>query len=166
MTTSAAGIVKAAEYIQGTNIRCAFVSTNSISQGEQAGVLWPELFKRYHLKIHFAHRTFPWESEARGKAHVHCIIVGFGTTDAPVKRLTDYEADPEQPTVTTVANISPYLIEGPDRVVTSRSTPVCNVPTMILGNKPTDGGHLILTREEREEFVRLSPALPSSSGRS
>jgi hypothetical protein len=149
--------VKAAEYIQGTTIPCAFVSTNSISQGEQPGILWPELFNRYRLKIHFAHRTFPWESEARGKAHVHCIILGFGATDALIKRLTDYEADPEHPTVTTVANISPYLIEGPDRVVTNRSTPVSNVPKMSWGNKPTDGGHLIFTREERKEFLRREP---------
>jgi hypothetical protein len=149
--------VKAAEYIRDTNIPCAFVSTNSISQGEQPGILWPELFNRYHLKIHFAHRTFPWESEARGKAHVHCIILGFGTMDAPIKRLTDYEADPEHPTVTKVANISPYLIEGPDRVVTNRSTPVSNVPKMSWGNKPTDGGHLIFTREEKKEFLRREP---------
>ena len=149
--------VKAADYIQNTTDKCAFVSTSSISQGEQPGILWPELFSRYHLKIHFGHRTFPWESEARGIAHVHCVIIGFGATDVPVKRITDYDADVDHPTVTKVSNISPYLIEGPDRAVTNRSKPICAVPKMSWGNKPSDGGHLILTSQEKNELVRREP---------
>ena len=89
---------KAAEYMKGTGIRCAFVSTNSISQGEQPGILWGELYGRHHMKIHFAHRTFPWESEARGKAHVHVVIIGFGATDVPAKFITDYDTDLDHPT--------------------------------------------------------------------
>jgi hypothetical protein len=149
--------VKAADYIQGTTIRCALVSTNSIAQGEQPGILWTELFNRYRVKIQSAHRTFPWESEARGKAHVHCVIIGFGLEDVPVKHLTDYDADLAHPTVSTVRNISPYLIEGPDRAVTSRSEPVCEVPQMSWGNKPTDGGHLLLEPEDYTALLAIEP---------
>ena len=114
---------KAAEYIQGTQIVVGFVSTNSISQGEQVGVLWKELFAHYHAKIHFAHRTFAWESEARGKAHVHVVIIGFAAFDTVNKRLYDYEADGEKVTVGTVRNISPYLVEGSDIVILCAPSP-------------------------------------------
>ena len=162
---SAAGVIdfvanwhlKAAEYIQGTEVEVAFVSTNSICQGEQAGLLWSELFGRYRVKIHFAHRTFAWESEARGKAHVHCIIVGFANHDTESKSIYDYDSDPETPTLTVVRNISPYLVEGSDRAVTNRSNSLCNVPKMSWGNKPTDGGHLILSPEERAELLNKEP---------
>ena len=105
---------RAAEYIQGTRIPVGFVSTNSITQGEQVGVLWQQLFQRYGVKIHFAHRTFAWESEARGKAHVHVVIIGFGAFDVPSKRIYDYGDDSENASVTSAGNISPYLIEGSD----------------------------------------------------
>ena len=114
---------KAAEYIKDTGIRCAFVSTNSISQGEQPGILWGELFGRHHMKIHFAHRTFPWESEARGKAHVHVVIIGFGATDVPAKFITDYDTDLDHPTCMQVSNINPYLVEGSDRCLKSGESP-------------------------------------------
>jgi len=133
---------RAAEYIQGTRVRVALVSTNSISQGEQVGALWRSLFQRYGLRIHFAHRTFAWESEARGKAHVHVVIIGFGAFDANNKRIYDYGSGDEHATVAVVRSISPYLIEGSDIAIVSRSTPICSVPACIYGNKPTDGGHL------------------------
>jgi len=148
---------KAAEYVKGTGIRCAFVSTNSISQGEQPGILWGELYGRHHMKIHFAHRTFAWESEARGKAHVHVVIIGFGAFDTSGKRIYDHGDDGEKATVSTAGNISPYLIEGSDVAITSRSTPVCQVPECTYGNKPTDGGHLIIEEEDRREFLKENP---------
>ncbi len=148
---------KAAEYIRRTRIEVGFVSTNSISQGEQAGALWNPLFQRFGLKIHFAHRTFPWESEARGKAHVHVVIIGFGAFDTANKHIYDYESDGENVTATTARNISPYLTEGSDTAVISRPKPICPVPEIIYGSKPVDGGNLILSDEERTNFLRESP---------
>ena len=148
---------KAGEYIQGTSIAVGFVSTNSISQGEQVGILWNELFKRYRLKILFAHRTFAWESEARGKAHVHVVVIGFGAFDSATKRIYDYEADADQASVTTVKNISPYLVEGNDVVVLSRSKPLSNVPEIAFGSMPNDGGHLLLSDSERDELLEKEP---------
>ena len=112
--------------MKGTDIRCAFVSTNSISQGEQPGILWGELYGRHHMKIHFAHRTFPWESEARGKAHVHVVIIGFGETDVPEKFITDYDIDLDHPTRSQASNINPYLVAGSDTVsVETRQAIIC-----------------------------------------
>jgi hypothetical protein len=147
---------KAAEYIQGTRIQVGFVSTNSISQGEQVGVLWNPLFQRYNLKIHFAHRTFSWESEARGKAHVHVVIIGFGAFDTTNKRIYDYEG--ENVTAVTAKNISPYLIEGTDTAVVNRSRPICDVPEMGIGNKPIDDGNYLFTSDEKYKFVEAEPA--------
>lgn len=146
---------KAARYIQGTEIIVGFVSTNSIAQGEQVGVLWNPLFRRYGIKIHFAHRPFAWESEARGKAHVHVVIVGFGASDTPNKRIFDYEGD--RVTLTPARNISPYLVEGPDLAITNRSTPLCSVPEMRIGNKPIDNGNYLFTPEEKTEFLKTEP---------
>jgi hypothetical protein len=149
---------RAAEYVHGTRIQVGFVSTNSITQGEQVGALWPPLFQRYGLKIHFAHRTFAWESEARGKAHVHVVIIGFGAFDAGGKRIYDHADDIEKATVSIAGNISPYLTEGPDVAITSRSTPICQVPECTYGSKPTDGGNLIIEEEDRREFLKENPA--------
>lgn len=146
---------KAAEYIQRTSIGVGFVSTNSITQGEQAGALWNPLFQRFGLKIHFAHRTFRWESEARGKAHVHVVIIGFGAFNTTDKRLYDYEE--EKVTVVAASNISPYLVEGSDVVVSSRGRPLCDVPACEYGNKPTDGGHLIIEEADRRKFLEENP---------
>jgi hypothetical protein len=146
---------KAADYIKGSRIIVGFVSTNSITQGEQVGLLWNYLFQKHHLKIHFGHRTFPWESEARGKAHVHVVIIGFGAFDSPNKRIYDYEG--EKPTVIVAKNISPYLIEGSDLAITSRSSPLCKVPPIINGSKQVDGGFLTLTDEERSEIIQSCP---------
>jgi hypothetical protein len=146
---------KAAAYIQGTRIQAGFVSTNSISQGEQVGALWNPLFRRFGLKIHFAHRTFKWESEARGKAHVHVVIIGFGAFDTSSKRIYDYEQ--ANVTISLARNISPYLLEGSDVVVVSRTGPVSQVPHCIYGNKPTDGGHLIVEEKDRAKFLAENP---------
>src|SRR5439155_11368179 len=100
------------------------VSTNSVSQGEQAGILWGELFSRYRLKIHFAHRTFAWASEARGKAQVHVVIIGFAAFDSPDKKIFDYEVGGQGVVVTRARNISPYLIEGSDHAIPNRATPL------------------------------------------
>lgn len=148
---------KAAAFMKGTGIRCAFVSTNSISQGEQPGILWGELYRNHHLKIHFAHRTFPWESEARGKAHVHVVIIGFGDSDVPAKFITDYDTDLDHPTSARVSNINPYLVEGSDTVLAKRSTPLSRVPEMIFGSMPNDGGHLLLDGEAKKELLRIEP---------
>lgn len=148
---------KAAEYSKATNIRCAFVSTNSISQGEQPGILWGDLFSRHQMKIHFAHRTFPWESESRGKAHVHVIIIGFGSPAVGAKFITDYDTDPKRPTHTQVSNVNPYLVEGNDAVLLKRSTPFCAVPEIVFGSMPNDGGHLLLDAHAKAELLKAEP---------
>lgn len=147
--------LKAAVYIKGTRIAVGFVSTNSISQGEQVGILWNELFQKHGIKIHFAHRTFAWGSEARGKAHVHVVIIGFGNFDAPKKRIYDYEG--EKVTVTLAKNISPYLMEGSDLALPIRRKTICDVPAIVNGNKPADGGFLIIEDEDKNEFLKENP---------
>ena len=149
---------QAAEYIQGTQIRVGFVSTNSITQGEQVPVVWGLLFGRFRVKIHFAHRTFAWESEARGKAHVHVVIIGFGASDTANKRIYDYDTHAEHPVVSEAANISPYLTPGSDSFVTKRTKPLGDVPEMRCGNKPSDGGNFILTDAEKKELLAIEPA--------
>ena len=162
--------LKAADYLREADAarpanapRCtaAFVSTNSITQGEQVGVLWGELFRR-GVHLHFAHRTFAWTSEAAGKAHVHCVIVGFGLTDRrpgdEPKRLTDYATPKGAPVTADVPGVSPYLVAGGRTVVTNRSTPLCaGVPKIGIGNKPIDGGHYLFTPEEKAEFLDREP---------
>lgn len=163
---SAAGVIDfvanwhilAAQYIQGTKVVAAFVSTNSICQGEQAGLLWSELFGRYQVKIHFAHRTFAWESEARGKAHVHCVIVGFANYDIELKTIYEYESDPNIPTISNCRNISAYLVSGSDTCLINRSNPICGVPPMRWGSKATDGGNLIFTDAEKILFLQEEPS--------
>lgn len=124
---------KAAAYIEGTSIPGGFVSTNSISQGEQVGVLWGDLFPRWHLKIHFAHRTFAWMSEAREAAHVHVVIIGFCASDRPHKRIYEYENTVGEPTVTIVSNINPYLVEASDITVRTRVAPSTARPRSSTG---------------------------------
>ena len=150
---------KAAEYSAGTAVRCAFVSTNSISQGEQPGILWGELFGHYRMKIHFAHRTFAWESEARGKAHVHVVIIGFGAEDLPAKWLYDYDHDPANPACAPAANINPYLVEGGDIVLPRRTSPLCAVPAISFGSMPNDGGHLLLSNQDKVWLICVEPGV-------
>ncbi len=147
---------KAAEYIRGSAITVAFVSTSSITQGEQVGTLWKELF-RSGLEIRFAHRTFAWASEARGRAHVHVVIIGFGIGDSTNRRLYDYESDPDNPTVAVVRRISPYLVEGPDTVIVNRSKPISGVPSIGIGNKPIDDGNYLFKPDEKAEFLKREP---------
>ena len=147
----------AAQYIQGKKIKVGFVSTNSICQGEQVSILWSALINTFQIKIHFAHRTFVWQSEARGKAHVHCIIVGFANYDTEEKMIYDYEADPKNPVALAASNISPYLVSGCDSVVITRSSPICEAPEMKNGGKPTEGGNLLLDNAEKEELIAAEP---------
>ncbi|MEX1014000.1 MAG: DNA methyltransferase, partial [Candidatus Paceibacterota bacterium] len=149
--------VKAADYIQGTKIKVAFVSTNSIAQGEQVGVLWNELFKSYKLKIHFAHRTFKWTNEAKGKAAVHVVIIGFGNFDVKEKYIFDYEDIKGEPDQIKANNINPYLVQGDDVVILRRSNPICDVPEISYGSMANDGGNLIFSNEEKEELLKKSP---------
>lgn len=148
--------VKAINYIQGTTTRCALVSTNSITQGEQVGVLFRYLFDR-GLKIHFAHRTFRWRNEAKGVAAVHCVIIGFGLQDAPKKRLFEYGDPAGEPMEIEVENINPYLVDGPNVLLESRSKPLCPSPTIRTGNKPIDGGFYLFTPEEKASFLAKEP---------
>ncbi len=148
---------KSAKYISGTKIKVGFVSTNSITQGEQVGLLWNELFSKFHIKILFAHRTFPWCSEARGKAHVHVVIIGFAAFDGANKHIYDYQHGENNVTVSIATNINPYLVEGSDVVVLSRSTPLSNVQPIVNGSKQVDGGFLTLNREEKEHLIKTCP---------
>lgn len=145
--------IKAAQLIQDTNIRCAFVSTNSISQGEQVGIIWQELYNNYKIKIHFAHRTFSWSNEAKGNAAVHCVIIGFGLEDIENKRVFDYVNIKGEPTERKVKNINSYLTEGNDLIILKRNQPICNIPEMLKGSQPTDGGNLLMTEKEKIEYV-------------
>lgn len=143
---------KATLLMQNTAIQTAFVSTNSITQGEQVASVWKPLFERFGVHIDFAYRTFRWDSEANLKAHVHCVIVGFSTMYNNVdKRL--YSSENFQ----LVKNINPYLINAPDIFVDSRKKPVCDVPEMTTGNRPADGGNLIIEAEDYNEFIRKEP---------
>ncbi len=148
--------LKAAHYIQGTSVKVAFVSTNSISQGEQVGILWKELFS-LGIKIHFAHQTFNWSNEAKGNAAVHVVIVGFGNFDIDNKRIFEYENINKEPHEKKAKNINPYLVEGDDIIIEKRSKPLCEVPKMSFGNMPLDGGNLLLSDEEKEEFIKKEP---------
>lgn len=151
----AAWYFKAARYIQGSKIAVAFVSTNSICQGEQVAPLWDTLINDYGLEINFAYRTFKWGNEARGKAAVHCIIIGFGRSGVVTSEKRIFEND-----ATTVAsNISPYLIDAPSIIVRPQKKPLCDVPEMKFGSQPRDGGHFVLTPEERKEILTQEPAL-------
>ncbi len=151
----AAWYFKAADYIRDTRIVVGFVSTNSITQGEQVGILWNALFQQ-GVKIHFGHRPFAWESEARGKAHVHVVIIGFGNFDTTNKRIYNYEVG--DATVTTARNISPYLVEGSDKAITKSLTQISHVPEIVFGSMPNDGGHLLLSDEEKRELIEKEPA--------
>ena len=144
---------KAAQLMQNTNIKTAFVSTNSITQGEQVAGVWKPLYDRFHTHIDFAHRTFRWDSEANMKAHVHCVIVGFNNSLGGNNRIY------AENRIIRANHINPYLMDAPDVFVESRSKPICNVPEMLYGNKPTDGGYLFLTAEERAKALQDEPGL-------
>ncbi|MDY6325740.1 MAG: DNA methyltransferase [Bacteroidales bacterium] len=150
---------KAAKLIQGTSTRCAFVSTNSIMQGEQVANVWKPILNRFKIHFDFAYKTFKWgnEGEKKDMAAVHCVIIAFSSqnTSAEKKIFTN-----ETQSV-TVDNINPYLIDAPVVWIESRKKPICNVPIMTTGNRPADGGHLIIEADEYDDFIKEEPsALP------
>ena len=141
---------KATEYIKGTNIEVAFVSTNSICQGQQAVTMWKPLFQK-GIKIQFAYRTFVWDSEAQQKARVHCIIVGFSYINRNKKIIFDNDR------VRIVSNVNSYLTDTADIFVESISKPICNVPAIKFGSMPRDGGGFVLSDEEKAELIKKEP---------
>lgn len=143
---------KAAQLIQGTAIRAAFVSTNSITQGEQVAGVWKPLFEWFGVHIDFAHRTFRWDSEASIKAHVHCVIVGFSSATYPVSKLI-YMGDRYQ----EAQNINAYLLDAPTIFIESRGKPLSDIPQISSGGKPVEGGNLIFTTEEKDAFLTVEP---------
>lgn len=143
---------KAADLIQNTKIRCALVSTNSVAQGEAVPNLWKPLFDE-NVHIDFAHKTFRWDSEAKIKAHVHCVIIGFSTAANPKKKVL-FTADRPQ----IVNNINGYLVDAPNIFVEPRNKPLCNVPAIGIGNKPIDGGYYLFDENEMQEFIKKEPA--------
>jgi hypothetical protein len=137
---------------------CAYVSTNSITQGEQVGILWGELFRKYHCKIHFGHRTFKWGNEAKGNAAVHVVIIGFSNYDKGRKKIFHYDSITSNPICELVKNINPYLVSGNDVILHSLSTPICPVPKMQSGSAARDGGFLILTDKEKMTIEYNEPS--------
>jgi hypothetical protein len=149
---------KAAQYLQETDIEATFVSTNSICQGEQVPILWQNLMNQYGIKLNFAHQTFKWSNEARGKAAVYCVIIGFSLTDRKGKKLYQYAAVTDEPVEIAVNQINAYLVDAPTIFITSQSKPLSKVPAMSFGNMPLDGGNLLLSDEEKENFLKMEPA--------
>ena len=163
---------KAAQLIKNTNIKCALVSTNSITQGEQVAALWKTLFERFDIHFDFAYRTFRWDSESTQKAHVHCVIIGFSNTRhsetsaeesnkkrdvSPSLNMTQKFIVNENGIKEEAQNINGYLIDADNIWIDSRSKPLCSVPEMISGGKPVEGGFLIFTESEKQEFVNQEP---------
>ena len=144
--------LKACEYIERTDIECAFVSTNTISQGVHLEKLWKPLIDDYGVKINFAHTSFKWDNEANKTAGVTVVIVGFSLFDRKDKMLFSITNSK------MVGQISPYLNELPPVIVESISTPLCKAPKMVYGNIPRDGGYYTFTEEEKEQFVKSEPA--------
>lgn len=142
--------IKAATYIENSTAHVAFVSTNSITQGEQVSILWGQLFD-CGIIIDFAYKSFIWDSEASIKAHVHCVIIGFSKDDSKTKRIFNDDS------CVVVSNISPYLIPGANTLIGRANKPICDVPHMEKGNQPTDGGNLIINEAEYDDFVANEP---------
>jgi len=157
----AAWYIKATDYIRDADTSlqpplCGLVSTNSIVQGEQVGVLWSWLLSR-GMHIHFAHRTFRWSNEASGKAAVHCVIIGFGATLPQRRVIYEYDAVDSEPHATLATNINPYLVDAPNVALPSRRTSICSVPPIVFGSMANDGGHFFLNEAERAELLRDCP---------
>jgi hypothetical protein len=156
--------LKAGEYVQHGEAKIGFVATNSITQGEQVALVWPALFDRYHLEIAFAHRTFAWGSDARGMAHVHCVVIGLTNRNRapPEKRLFSYDEYDAEPTQSLHRALSPYLFDAsrlanPHLVVTRTRQPSAGMPFIRVGSKPVDGGYFIMDGAERTTFLRAEP---------
>jgi hypothetical protein len=135
----------------------AFVSTNSIVQGEQTSILWERMLVKYNIKIHFAHHTFKWSNEAKGNAAVYCVIIGFANFDTQNKSIFEYENIKGEAHEVKAKNINPYLVDAKDILIEKRTVPLCNVPKKSFGNMPLDGGHLLLSDEEKQEFLKVEP---------
>ena len=149
---------KATEYIQNTNIECCFVSTNSICQGEQSSILWEQLNQHYNIVINFAHTTFKWSNESKDKAAVYVIIIGFSTHNRPVKKLFKYpKINSPRYEEYTVKHINNYLMDYEDVYIKTRRKPLSEVPPMVFGNMPNDGGNLLLTPDEKDELIAKEP---------
>ncbi len=146
---------KAAAFMKNTGIKTAFVATNSITQGEQVQPIWEILYSKYGIDLNFAYRTFVWNSEAADKAHVHCVIIGFSCGQNETKFIF---SDNQR---ISVKSLNPYLTEAQPIFITSRKKPICDVGEMVTGNRPADGGHLIIEEDEYDDFVAKEPqALP------
>jgi hypothetical protein len=148
---------KTAEFIKDTPIQAAFVSTNSICQGEQVPVLWPELMNRHGIKINFAHQTFKWWNEAKGKAAVYCVIIGFSHIERKDKKIFYYPDVAGNPVEVPASQINAYLLDASSVFIFSRSSPLCSVPEIGIGNKPIDGGNYLFTAEEKNAFIKQEP---------
>lgn len=151
----AAWYVRSVNYM-GPHTRCAFVSTNSICQGEQVSVLWSWMHSQ-QVSIDFAHRTFQWRNEAKGIAAVHCVIVGFSRMAVKKKRLFEYVDVSGDPVEIVAQHINPYLVDANDALLPSRSKPLCDVPKVGIGNKPIDGGNYLFTTDEKDAFLVREP---------
>jgi len=151
----AAWYFKAAKFIANTPIRTAFVSTNSITQGEQAAAVWEPLFEKLGIQIDFAHRTFKWKNEAKGQAAVHCVIIGFSARHCGNKYIFDGSKK------IAAKNINHYLLDVPNIFLQSRSSAICDSPIIVWGSKPVDGGNLIIEADEYDEFVEKEPGAKS-----
>ncbi len=151
--------VKASQLIQNTNIRCAFVSTNSICQGEQVPAVWKLLTEKYNVNIDFAYQTFKWESEAVDMAHVHVVIVGFSCHADSENLRFSYERKifDSNGSIVLAKNINPYLVDAPNVFIEKRSKPICEAENMIYGSEPREGGFLILNENERQELINETP---------
>ena len=147
----------AAKFVQNTDIQCGFVSTNSITQGEQVGVLWSELY-RLGMHIRFAHRTFKWTNEARGKAAVHCVIIGFGSNSAEAPMIADYTEIGGEPHVISVQQINPYLVNSPVILISNRTSPISNVPELKYGSFALDDGNFTFDLNDRDALLSADPA--------
>ena len=143
---------KASRYVQKTGIECAFVSTNSVTQGEQVEILWNNLLNEFGISINFAYQTFVWNSEATNQAHVHCVIIGFAPTQKQYRYIWD-----EKGTKKRADHINGYLIDGPDCYIQRLTKPLCNVPKITNGNRAYDGNNLVLTYEEKEMLIKKEP---------
>lgn len=147
---------KAAQYIQGKQAQFALVATNSICQGEQVAMLWPRILEK-NLAIRFAYPTFAWKNQAKQNAAVHVVVIGLANS-TDIKEKTLFRVGKDGATFKVDAkNISPYLLEGGDTPVSSRGKPICQVSEMVYGNKPVDGGHLLLTTAEKNQLLASEP---------
>ncbi|QDL38361.1 class I SAM-dependent DNA methyltransferase [Rhodoferax sediminis] len=154
----AAWYIKGANYAKAnSNVRVGFVSTNSIVQGEQVGVLWGWMLAQ-GMHIQFAHRTFRWSNEASGKAAVHCVIIGFSPMQPERPTIFEYDDVDGEPHAALANNINPYLVDAPDIVLPSRRDSICPVPPIVFGSMANDGGHLLMDDTEKTALLAECPS--------